>query len=452
MRALLSGFALSAIAIISLFGLRAQSTHLAPDKTAIPTADFLDSIGVVSTFPDRGQPVEKTAEMVRYGGFRWVRAGIEGLTDTGPTNVDMFVKLHQMTGVKFSWGLGSGGSDLARLLETARTMAKADALLAFEGNNEPNNWPVTYQGETGGGLEQSWLPLARLQRDLYARVKSDALLGRYPVWSLSEPGAQTDNVGLQYLRIPAGARTLMPTGTRFADFANVHNYIYHPHSPSPEDNKVWNASDPGPESRVDGLYGNFGKTWRKWFRGHSVAELDRLPRVSTETGTGIHGDIDEEMHGLNLVTLYLAQFKRGYRYTSVYLLRDRTDEGGNQTFGFFRPDYAPRPAALYLHNLTTILTDRGRIAKPRSLDFAYRDQPDTVHDLLLQHSDGTFQLIVWGERLKGEDRVTIAFARPHAAVTVFDPTVGTAPVRSLKGVRSVDLAMSNHPFVIAIKD
>ncbi|MGX9145622.1 hypothetical protein [Mesorhizobium sp. 128a] len=35
------------------------------------------------------------------------------------------------------------------------------------------------------------------------------------------------------------------------------------------------------------------------------------------------------------MSLYLAQFKRGYAYTSVYLLRDRTDEGGNQSFGFY---------------------------------------------------------------------------------------------------------------------
>jgi len=28
------------------------------------------------------------------------------------------------------------------------------------------------------------------------------------------------------------------------------------------------------------------------------------------------------------------------------------DEGGNQQFGFFRPDYTPRKAATYLHNLT----------------------------------------------------------------------------------------------------
>jgi hypothetical protein len=45
------------------------------------------------------------------------------------------------------------------------------------------------------------------------------------------------------------------------------------------------------------------------------------------------------------------------RHTSVYLLRDRTDEDGNQSFGFYQADYSPRKAAIYLHNLTTILAD-----------------------------------------------------------------------------------------------
>ena len=60
--------------------------------------------------------------------------------------------------------------------------------------------------------------------------------------------------------------------------------------------------------------------------------------------------------------MYLDQFKRGWSYTSVYILRDRTDEAGNQRFGFYKPDYTPRKAALYLHNLTTILADKGTLA------------------------------------------------------------------------------------------
>jgi hypothetical protein len=423
---------------------------LAAPKVAVATNDFLSSIGVVTTFPDRGQPLARTIEMVRYCGFRWVRAGIEGLSDKGPTTIQTFLDLHRETGVRLSWGLVSGGTDVKKLVETGKVLAEAGALLAFEGNNEPNNWGVTYQGEKGGGREHSWMAVAKLQRDLYQAVKRDPVLAKYPVWSISEPGAQRDNVGLQFLTIPPGAQTLMPDGTKYADYANVHNYIYHPHSPYLADNKTWDAADPTAASKVDGLFGNFGVTWARRFRGYTQEQLDTLPRVTTETGTNIEGPVTEEIHGLNLMNLYLAQFKRGYAYTSVYLLRDRTDEDGNQSFGFYRADYSPRKAAIYLHNLMTILADNGTLAKPGHLDFAIANQPETVHELLLQHSEGAFQLIVWDERLRGQHRVTVQLGVTPASVRIYDPTIGIEPVRTPTNVSSFELGLSDHPIVIAI--
>ena len=423
---------------------------LAAPRVAVATNDFLNSIGVVTTFPDRGQPLARTIEMVRYCGFRWVRAGIEGLSDKGSTTIQTFLDLHRETGVRLSWGLVSGGSDVKKLLETGKVLAEAGALLAFEGNNEPNNWAVTYQGEKGGGREPSWMAVAKLQRDLYQAVKRDPVLAKYPVWSISEPGAQRDNVGLQFLTIPPGAQTLMPDGTKYADYANVHNYIYHPHSPYLADNKTWHAADPTAASKVDGLFGNFGVTWARRFRGYTQEQLDTLPRVTTESGANIEGPVTEEIHGLNLMNFYLAQFKRGYAYTSVYLLRDRTDEDGNQSFGFFRADYSPRKAAIYLHNLTTILADDGTLAKPGHLDFAIVNQPETVHELLLRHSEGTFQLIVWDESLRGQHRVTVQLGAMPASVRIYDPTIGIEPVRTPTNVSSFELALSDHPIVIAI--
>jgi hypothetical protein len=426
-----------------------RHSFAAPDA-AVATTDFLNSIGVVTTFPDRGQPLARTIEMVRYCGFRWVRAGIEGLSDNGPTTMQTYLDLHRETGVRLSWGLVSGGTDLKELVETGKVLAEAGALLAFEGNNEPNNWGVTYQGEKGGGRERSWLAVARLQRDLYQAVKSDSVLAKYPVWSISEAGAERDNVGLQFLSIPPNAQTLMPDGTMYADYANAHNYIYHPHSPYPADNKTWDAADPTAASKVDGLAGNFGLTWARRFRGYNQDQLATLPRVTTETGIKIEEPITEEMHGLTLMNLYLAQFKRGYAHTSVYLLRDRTDEDGNQSFGFYRADYLPRKAAIYLHNLTTILSDKGTLAKPGQLDFAIVNQPRTVHELLLQRSDGTFQLIVWDERLSGQDLVRIQLGVRHASATIYDPTIGIEPIQTLTDVGSLELTLSDHPIIIAI--
>lgn len=418
--------------------------------SAIPVSDFLNSIGVVSTFPDRGQPLPKTVEMVKYAGFRWVRGGIEGLTADGPTTVETFLELHRQTGVRFSWGLVSGGTDLKKLVETARQLAAGDALLAFEGNNEPNNWGVTYQGEQGGGRAPSWLAVAKLQRDLYKAVKSDPALKKYPVWSISEGGAEADNVGLQFLTIPAGADALLPEGTRYADFANVHNYIYHPNSAGLEDNKTWNAADPTPACKIDGLHGNYGVTWGKHFRGYSEMELLTLPRVTTETGCTIDGPITENIQASNLLSMYLDQFKRGWSHTAVYLLRDRTDEGGNQSFGFFKPDYTPRRAAVYLHNLTTILADEGSPGKPGQLNYSIAEQPPTVHELLLQKSDGTFELVIWAERLKGSDDVTVQLGRTFAAVKVYDPTIGTEPIQTIGEVDSLKLTLSDHPLIVVI--
>jgi hypothetical protein len=131
--------------------------------------------------------------------------------------------------------------------------------------------------------------------------------------------------------------------------------------------------------------------------------------------------------------------------TCVYLLRDRSDERGNQSFGFFRSDYTPRKAAVYLHNLTTILADRSKPARPGSLSYAIARQPATVHEMLLRKSDGTFALIVWGERLEGSDDVTVRLGEAYPGVTIYDPTVGTKPVRSLDDVTSLKLTLSDHP-------
>jgi len=124
----------------------------------------------------------------------------------------------------------------------------------------------------------------------------------------------------------------MPAGTKYADYANCHNYMLHPGWPGLHDNQTWVAADPTSACKVDGLYGNYGSTWRHNYPGYSESDLLTLPRVTTETGVKIGGSITEEVQALLYLSVYLDQFKRGWQYTSIYLLRDRTDERGNQTF------------------------------------------------------------------------------------------------------------------------
>ncbi len=422
--------------------------------TARPAADFLASIGVNSSVSKRGESLEKTIEICKYLGVRWVRSGYEGNIP-----IDDQIALFRAAGVKTSYGLLSGGADIPRLLEGARKLASAGALLAIEGNNEPNNWGVTYQGEKGGG-SLSWLPVARLQADLYAAVKADGVLKAYPVWSLSENGAQTDNTGLQFLTIPQGAGTLLPAGTTFADYANCHNYIEHPSFAGLHDNQTWRAASPGRDCPIDGLFGNYGITWARKFAGYSESALETLPRVTTETGLVIKGDITEEKHARLLMNLFLAQYARGWKHTALYLLRDRSDESGNQQYGFYKPDYTPRKAALYMHNLTTLLADnptgnkrRAAAAKSpqqRELSYSIDPMPETVHELLLQKSDGSFVLVVWGERVSGSDTVKVTFAKAPKQVVVFDPIKGTAPDSVLRNAKELSLTLSDSPLILQL--
>ena len=179
-------------------------------------------------------------------------------------------------------------------------------------------------------------------------------------------------MGLQFLTIPAGAGTLLSDGTRFADYANVHNYVSGVNG-GYADNQAWQAADPTLDARWDGLYGNYGRTWKAHFQGYSNALLEALPRVTTETGWDAATPGDERIQGTVLVNTYLAQFKRGWRYTFIYQLGDGEGGGGNQ--GLFHQDWTPKLAATYIHNLTSILADHVPGQSPGRLGYSIANAP-----------------------------------------------------------------------------
>jgi hypothetical protein len=395
---------------------------------------FLSSLGV-NTHVSQGYNAGSYVLPLRYLGVRVIRDSERILPG--------LVLLHQQAGVRVDL---SGGNPVG-LTEAARILARSGALLAIEGPNEPNNFPVTYGGKEGGGTAGSWRPVAELQRDLYRMVKNDPELKQYPVFHVSEGGAETDNVGLQFLTIPPGANALFPEGTQFADYANPHNYVsgvgigY-------VDNQAWQAADPTLDSHWDGLYGEYGMTWRQHFRGYSNAELQALPRVTTETGWDARTLRDERTQGTVLVNTYLAQFKRGWRYTFIYQLGEGEGGGGSQ--GIFHDNWTPKLAATYVHNLTAILADNTPVAHPQKLDYSIPNQPSTVHDLLLQRSDGVFLLVVWGEQVSGANDVSVKIGGARETIKVYDVTVGEDPIRTLANVTSVPLTITDHALIIEV--
>jgi len=412
-------------------------------KKAVAAADFLNSMGVCVHI-QHGEDAGRMAPLLRYVGVRNVRDAADRNYDTSG-----LIRLHDDAGVRVAISMGSGArdGDLPAVLDMARRLHRAGALLAIEGPNEPNNFGgVTYRGRSTVA-DNTWMPVAEMQRDLYEKVKSDTELSRYPVFGVSETGAQTDNTGLQFLVVPPGTQCLMPEGTRFADYLNVHNYMYHPSWQGLADNRVWMAADHTGECRVDGLYGNHGLTWLKKYEGYTVSQLARVPRVTTETGVRVgdsNGEVTERVQACHYMNVYLAQFCRGWKYTFIYEMID----DGDGAFGFFHRDYAtPRLAAHALHNMTTLIAD-SLTADTDSLAYSLSTETDCVHDLLIQKHGGEFVLAVWGERAAGSEKVTLRLAEQYV-LEVFDPLVGLAPVTRCYG-RKLTFEVSDHPVMIRI--
>lgn len=431
------GTAIVVIASVSILTWLPLISHSGPEVIVRPTkavaaSTFLNSIGI-NLHVDQGYDPESYIKPLLYTGIREVR--------DGPRHISADIMLHDRVGVHFA----IFGWDIKSLLNSTRKLARAGALLAIEGPNEPNNFKITFDGKQGGGVSGSWLPVAAFQRTLYEAVRADPVLSRYPVFDTSEVGAETSNVCLQFLKIPPDTRCPYPAGTRFADYANVHNYvsgnggIYGP-------NQAWHAASPTLNTWWDGLYANYGDTWRRHYIGYPTKILASLPRVTTETGWDSKADAGGlTVQAAMLTDAYLAQFARGWSYTFIYEMRD--GEGGVGYQGLY--DGAnPKPAATYLHNLTSILADRSVINKLGSVSFSIKDTSKTVHSLLLQKSDGQFDLVVWDERVQGYNKVTIQFCSLKKAIEIFDIKVGVHPVERLKNVHAVTLKLSNHAVIL----
>jgi hypothetical protein len=53
----------------------------------------------------------------------------------------------------------------------------------------------------------------------------------------------------------------------------------------------------------------------------------------------------------------------------------------------------------------------------------------TVNDLLIQKSNGAFELVFWDERLRGRDNVSVNLGHTFAAVNIYDITPGATPTQ-----------------------
>ena len=301
----------------------------------------------------------------------------------------------------------------------AFALAYPGSVSAIEGPNEVNFTPAMYSGGTTPADQ------AALQEALYAAVRADPNLAGIPVYNLTV--GSTNSAQFAALGNLSSA----------ANFGNEHAY-------APD----WFT----PASALSDLL--------------TFPQIDTpgLPTVITETGyetnaADTYSGVDQTVQAKLTLDTLMDAFKDGVPQTYLYEL---IDEGGGY-FGLFTANGAPKLAATAIHDLTTLLSDPNSSSSftPGSLSYAVANLPTSGNQLLLEKSNGTFDLVLWNETQiwnpTTESEIaapattsTVEFGQTQKVVLVFDPLLGTAPIAAYQNVQSIQVGLTDHPVIVEV--
>ncbi len=199
---------------------------------------------------------------------------------------------------------------------------------------------------------------------------------------------------------------------------------------------------------------------------------DGEPIVFTESG--YHNAINErnDQPGVSeaaaakyIPRLFLEDFMRGVPRTYLYEFLDEAADPGLTNpqlhWGLIRADGSEKPVFLALKNLIAELSDSSEPASVGPLSWSLNPASAQIHHLLLEKSNGTYDLVLWQEvssydvtRHEDVDNsalsATLTLERRARAITAYQPVTQPAPVRTWNNVTSVPLAIPDHPLVVEI--
>jgi hypothetical protein len=404
----------------------ATSSHAAQSS-----ASFVRSLGVVSHIDSGSAQWTNAPSLLNQLSY----LGISNLRDGAPFDyaLPIFVTLAQ-AGIRFNileanvysfdqTGQVNAALDVSRAHQLES--AAPGSVISFEGSNEYTTnsyWlnGANSSGNLGWGLSDA--------QALEAAVRADPLFANTTI--IAPSAIQLDS---------------LPNFSDFVNASNVHIYG-------------------GPGEQLQYLIENSVNFAR--------ASVPGGPVYITETGISSAGYAagnwsvtDELTQALINVNALLDGFSAGANMTFLYELMDEPDPWKSvpeQYFGLFRADGTPKPAATAIHNLTTILADAGTGAVPLgSLDYTVNWLPWSASTLLLEKSDGTFELVIWNGRAPVYENgaavtvptstVNVTLGQTASSIRLFDPLMGTGAISSLQNASSVTFDLTSDPIIIEMK-
>jgi len=183
-----------------------------------------------------------------------------------------------------------------------------------------------------------------------------------------------------------------------------------------------------------------------------------------DTSTWGGGVANAHLEAIIDINALLDGFKAGAAITFLYELMDEPGASSvqEQHFGLFNADGTPKPAAVAIGNFTHILRDDGKggVAAGR-LQYRLAGLPSTASSMLLEKSDGTFQVVIWNGEAKLYDgaqevtpaasTVTLTLGSAARSISIYDPVHGTAAQSATAGASGVSVALSEDPIIIEVK-
>jgi hypothetical protein len=329
-------------------------------------------------------------------------------------------------GVKFDFVIPSWetniSQDIAQL--DAFVTAHPGSISAVEGPNEVNNWPVIFNGQTGEAGAEAF------QRAIYAAVHADPKLA-----------------GVQVYYMTGAAQINVANLAGMADDAAAHPY--------PNDGQV------------------AGARFSQEFTSDYVSAAP-YSQVITETGYATDptnpnpGGVTEAVQAEGTIDIFLDGASQGIKQTYLYQLldpyADPTGANVDDHYGLFDINNNPKLAAVAVHNLTTLLADTGSDAAtftPTALAATLSGLPNTGNSLVMEKSNGTYDLALWNEAPFWNEATQSAVAVPVSTVTVnlgaiyssvqvFDPLQGPTAIQSYNNVSSIQVALGVDALVVQI--
>jgi hypothetical protein len=404
-------------------------TTLATSPTiAISAAKFVDSIGVNVSMWDSSSAdgnLNLVENSLAFLGIVNVR---DSLVPWGQIQPE-FQALAGL-GYKFDFVIPPASTDIPGFVALVDSYVKnyPGSVLAIEGPNEVNIWSVTYNG--GSGLANA----AQYQQALYAAVRADANLNNIPVYNLTLGTAD------------ATLYSQLGNLSSAANYGDSHPYTASGHAPQA------GLSYLLPQSQID---------------------APGLPTVITETGfntdpNDTYSGTDQAVQAKYTLDILMDAYKDGVAQTFLYQLLDGVSDPNNTTpqdhWGLFNSDGTPKLAATAIHNLTSILNDPGASSSftPGSLSYTVTNLTTAYgNQLLLEKSNGTFDLVLWGEPTiwnpntqkeiaAPDDYVTVTFAQVEGTVYVLDPLLGGTPIATYQNVQQIQVDVTDHPLIIEV--